>query len=542
MGNATFQFTLTHVVTDIATIVEKVIESSVVYSTVDVTNTNAETQTNWVYVTATTVGKRGVLAPKPTTEDTIATTETPTFAPTATITPVEAPAIPSKAIETAGIHPREAEPEADTQVAAQSTSIVRQAVTGVITVTSTVASTTTVLTTSTEYQTLFQTKTIVLNAKTTVGATSTWTITSHFPVTLTVTAVATAEPTGVEASSSTVAPALITNVANGNEMASKPLSTGAIAGIAVGATFMGIALCAVLFFVWKRHQKQKREREAITEDYAYLGTGRSDGFDSAQVGRSNSGSGGSGNSPPQMYRNVYSGPPSNAARMNSVRKSSMAMTQVETNERGLPPAPWYTINTNTNSNSSTTARTSPGTSPGASPISPTAGALPFGSDANHQLAYGRAVHMRSGSAQTTATGLSSTVVGGGNSSTRNSMRSNSGKATHLSAGGIPHKRASSSGAGSGITNETAEADELHEDAPRNGFSNYNNLAPTELASAPAPMFTMPPDPPSPMLEPRLGPLRITNATIPVNDSVEELPKIFEGSAPNAPPLTKLAQP
>ena len=37
--------TLTHVVTNIATIIQKVVETSIVYSTVDVTNTNAETQT-----------------------------------------------------------------------------------------------------------------------------------------------------------------------------------------------------------------------------------------------------------------------------------------------------------------------------------------------------------------------------------------------------------------------------------------------------------------------------------------------------------------
>ncbi|CAK7228677.1 hypothetical protein SCUCBS95973_006962 [Sporothrix curviconia] len=520
--------TLTHVVTDIATVIQKVIETSVVYSTVDVTNTNAATQTNWIYVTATTVGKRALPAPTLTTHEPTATDSLPIITPTATTTaPALTSAAPADAAKTEAIRPRDSEPVAETQVAVQSTSVVHEAVTNVVTITSTIASTTTVLTTSTEYQTLFHTKTIVLNAKATVEATSAWTITSHFPVTLTVTALATAKPTGVVASSSTVAPALITSVASGDKTTSKPLSTGSIAGIAVGATFAGIALCVILFLVWNRHQKAKREREAITEDYAYLGTGRSHGFDSAQVGRSNSGSGGGGNRPPQLYRNVYSGPPSNTARMDSVRKPSMAMTQVDSNERGLPPAPWYTINTNTNTN----ARTSPRTSPTASPVSPTASSLPFGSEANNQLAYGRAVHLRSGSAQTNATALSSTVVGGGNNSTRNSTRSNSSKAARLSAGGIQHKRASSSGGGSGITNETSTADEASEEASKEGVSSYYNLRPAELDNSQAPMLITPPDPPSPMLEPRLGPLRIINASASVNGSVDELPNINDETGP-----------
>ncbi|CAK7238972.1 MAG: hypothetical protein STHCBS139747_000393 [Sporothrix thermara] len=282
-------------------------------------------------------------------------------------------------------------------------------------------------------------------------------------------------------------------------------------------------------------------REAITEDYAYLGTGRSDGFGHAPVGRSNSGSGGGGgggNTPPQLFENVYSGPPPNTARMTSVRKSSMGMTQVESNERGLPPTPWYTINTN--------PKTSPRTSPAASPISPTASSLPFGSEANHQqLAYGRAAHMRSESAQTAATGLSSTVVGGGNDSNRNSMRSNSGKAARLSSGGMTHTRASSLGAGSGITNVTAAADELDQgaDASAGGFTNSYNPEPAEVASTSAPVMATLPDPPSPMLEPRLGPLRIMNATVPVNDSVEELPQISTEPVSHLPhPTPESSQP
>ncbi|CAK7263046.1 hypothetical protein SEPCBS57363_000369 [Sporothrix epigloea] len=528
--------TTTHVVTSIATIFKSVIESSVVYSTVEVTITNAETQTNWDYITATTVGKRVILAPTSTMSEAMITAKFPVILPATSVTPDHTHTV----AETAGIETvqaRQAEPDASTLVAVQSTSTIYQAVTGAVTVTSTTVSTTTALKTSTTYQTLFQTKTVVLNAKTTVKATSTWTITSHFPVTLTVTAVATDAPSET---SSTVAPALITNVASGKKKSSVSLSTGAIAGIAIAATFVGVALCVMLFFVWLRHQKQKREREAITEDYAYLGTGRSHGFDTAQAKRSNSGNGSGGNSPPLLYRNTYSGPPTNSARMSSVHRSSMAMAQVESNERGLPPTPWYTTKDNPNPNPNTNARPSPrislSTSLATSPTSPTVSAQPYGNEMNHQLALGRAVHTRSGSAQTMATATSSTVFGGGNNSTRNSMRSNSGKTTRLSSSGNPHKRASSSGAGSGITNDTIAIDQFSEDASKESVYNYNKLTPTELASTPAPMKETQPDPPSPMLEPRLGPLRIMNASAPARDSVEELPKIDNESA-SCPPTT-----
>ena len=303
-------------------------------------------------------------------------------------------------------------------------------------------------------------------------------------------------------------------------------------------------MCVMLFFVWLRHQKQKREREAITEDYAYLGTGRSHGFDTAQARRSNSGNGSGGNSPPLLYRNTYSGPPTNSARMNSVRKSSVAMAQVDSNERGLPPTPWYTTkdNPNPNINARPSPRISLSTSLATSPISPTASAQPFGHEMNHQLALGRAVHTRSGSAQTMATATSSTVFGGGNNSTRNSMRSNSGKTARLSSGGNPHKRASSSGAGSGITNDTVAVDQYSEEGSKEGVYNLNNLTPTELASTPAPMKETQPDPPSPMLEPRLGPLRIMNAATPVRDSVEELPKIDNESASRPPTTLTTSEP
>ncbi|CAK7269147.1 hypothetical protein SEPCBS119000_003423 [Sporothrix epigloea] len=445
----------------------------------------------------------------------------------------------AKAVETQAVQVRQAVPNANTLLAVQSTSTIRQAVTGIVTVTSTAVSTTTALNTSTTYSTVFQTNTVVLNAKTTVQATSTWTITSHFPVTLTVTAIATDTPTDT---SSTAAPALITNVSSGKKTSSVSLSTGAIAGIAVAATFVGVALCVLLFFVWLRHQKQKREREAITEDYAYLGTGRSDGFDTAKAGRSNSSNGGGGNSPPLLYRNTYSGPPTNAARMASVRKSSMAMSQVESNERGLPLTPWYTANANNGISTRPSPRTSLSTSRTTSAVSPTASTPQFGIDMGHQLAIGRAVHTRSGSAQTTATTLSSTVYGGGNNSPRNSMRSNSGKAARLSSAGNPQQRASSSGAASGVTNDTVAADLSSENASKEGAPNYLNSIPLELASTPAPMKWTQPDPPSPMLEPRLGPLRVMNASAPARDSIEELPKIEGELASRLPPTPSSSRP
>ncbi|KAL1891626.1 hypothetical protein Sste5346_007542 [Sporothrix stenoceras] len=550
----------------------KVLESSVIKSIVEVTNTNAETQTNWVYVTTTSIGKRAEPTDFPLGDTTDAVSSTninglgvpnasrdhsnigaiseiasaaPIEATTSTLRlpikstdpagpfnpPIPIPsaeplvsteavvtqAVTTAAVATEPVLPRQALTDADTMAATHSTSTVIHAVTVTSVVTSVIASTTTMVTTSTGIQTVYQTNTVVLNAKTTVEATSTWTYTSHRPVTVTLTETAAAHNTG-SASSSAATPALVTSVSDA-VTPKKNLSSGAIAGIAVGATVFAIVFCLAVFYISRRHIARAKERKEASEDYAFLGTGRSD-FDGPA--RSNSGS----SKGPQMIllNRHYSGPPPPNARRPSVRSPVTSDTDPAQNERGLPPIPWY----------SAASKTSPPTSP----VSPTSGSLPFSNDPMSPTsptsptfpAYGRAAaHMRSGSAQTAGTATSSTIVG--DNSNRNSVRSNSGKTVRFSNGGLPHQRAPSSGSGNETVNEPLD----NAPNPEESLANIPAVqvtpaapppalvppivqhAPAELHSVPAPRA----DPPSPMLQPQLGRLRIVNGSADADDTSDQ---------------------
>ncbi|KIH90403.1 hypothetical protein SPBR_09040 [Sporothrix brasiliensis 5110] len=392
-----------------------------------------------------------------------------------------------------------------------STVIVSAIITNIVT--SFIASTTTVLTTSTNVETIYQTNTVVLNAKATVEATSTWTYTSHHPVTVTMTEFSTnSEP----ASQSTEAPALVTSDSDGSST-NKNLSGASIAGIAIGVTaFTAIFVAGLIYFV-RRHLARAKERRAISEDYAFLGTGRSD-FEGPTRSNSNSGKGPS----IVMLNRHYSGPPPPSARRPSAQITTTQYADPMQNERGLPPIPWY----------STTSKTSPPTSP----ISPTSGSFPFSSDLKQIVSqtspasptYARTSHMRSGSANTTITAGSSTIAGG--NSTQTSVRSNSGKTVRFSDSGFSHQRASSSGSGAGtvIDSSSDVPMETSGNIPKvqvTPISPVTQVAPSKLPSVPAPCAYLSPDPPSPLLQPQLGPLRIVNGSIDdASDQDEPTPK------------------
>lgn len=242
--------------------------------------------------------------------------------------------------------------------------------------------------------------------------------------------------------SSTVAPALITG--STDKIARTSLSSGAIAGIAVGAALAVLVACLFLFCILRRHKKRKAELQAITEDYAYFGTGRSNseggiGDNSRYVAY------------PSDSPNQYSGPPPPAARSRATSVQSPSMAQAS--ERGLPPIPWFSEALN---KPVATAPTSPTPTTSSSRMS------------NKEANTGK--HVRSPSGQTMATVASSTVVGGGSARTSlQSMTTNSANAKAAlllpgaSAGNNPHRRASSSGGGSGMTVETLN--ELEGDEP-----------------------------------------------------------------------------
>lgn len=531
--------TATQVATKMVTIVLQVLETTVTNQIVTVTNTNADTQTNWQYVTVTAAAaKRAVPTEGSAESDEKAASVAPApVLETATKTTAEefsAPTLANELIQEL-IKRQQAEDTKNTMAASKSTTVVQTVVTTTSVISSTALITTTVQTTSLATSTTTQTITTVLNAVATVSSVSTVTNTPRVPVTLTRTEVATipfsASQSPTTSTSTTSAAGLQTG---GAVTVKKGLASGAIAGIAVGVSVVALAAGFLAFFCIRRHRTNKKFRQSISEDYAYLGTGRSESTSAQGVMRTNSGG-------PVMQQTVgYSGPPPPGAVAMAGGRPITRQVTMQSDDHGLPPTPNFNrMPTKRSARSSTSAASA------SSPISATSQSLPFGSEAMqsglgvgvaHSGSNGRKSHVRSASALTNLTAASSTVVGG---SARNSVQSTPGmtKATLATAGAGQHKRASSSGGGSGV--ET-----LAELPNGDSEDSYDNTRGSTMTST-----TTPPPPPrsaerpstahdSPYLEPRLGPLRIVNtpATPPSVPTIPE-PTEFELEAPLPPRST-----
>ena len=423
---------------------------------------------------------------------------------------------------------QQAEDSMNTMAASKSTVVVQTVITTTAIISSTAVTTTTVHTTSMVISTSVRTITTVLNAKATVSLTSTLTYTPRTPVTRTLTEVATipfSASLSPTASAATTTPAAL-QTGSPPAVVKKGLATGAIAGIAVGVSVFALAAGLLALLCLRRHRSNKKVRQSISEDYAYLGTGRSESTGGPGINDTS-------NQGPVMQQAVrYSGlsHPNAVAVAGSSRPITRQVT-MQSDDHGLPPTPNFTrMPTKRSARSSTSAASA------SSPISATSQSLPFGSEAlqqnlgvAHSGSNGRKTHNRSGSALTNLTAASSTIVGG---SARNSVQSTPGLAkAMLAAGGQPHKRSSSSGGGSGVTAETL-TEPAHGDSEDNYDTAHGSTGSSSFTPPPPPPPVQrpvtAPDPPSPYLEPRLGPLRIVNTpatpptvpSIPVPDDLD----------------------
>lgn len=228
--------TVSHVATQVATVVVVVVDTSTVLSTTEITVSSAATQTNIVYVTSTFVAKRAVATAesgqlgKKDAGDVAAAVKRQATQPNMPVDP----------------------PSTVTRFITQTTDVTRV-----------VSTTITSEDTSTSTITILRTQTKVLNAQTTIDITSTVTITKGPPTTMTITKTENPIPGPTEPASPDNPDPSAAPVTDGS---SSSLQTGAIIGIAVGGAVAAIAIIAALIFFIRRRRNKKQPFEM--DDYS----------------------------------------------------------------------------------------------------------------------------------------------------------------------------------------------------------------------------------------------------------------------------------
>ncbi|KAK4202286.1 hypothetical protein QBC40DRAFT_169680 [Triangularia verruculosa] len=253
--------TTTRVATQRATILLVKVESSTIVSTVDVTVSSADTQTNIVWKTATVTAppaKRSALVlelPQPNRGIYPLKVSSITRLFISLVLEKNSSSSRNKRRGSAGVLLRRQSPSSNT---------ITKFITDIADVVSTTSITITTQTTSTFVTTVFQTNTRILHALATVVETSTLTITSRPAVVQTITTTASlilpplTTPSDVSPTTSTTSSPTTTPTT----APSQSLPTTAIAGIAAGTSALALVLAGLIIFFIRRRRYRSQSTHA----------------------------------------------------------------------------------------------------------------------------------------------------------------------------------------------------------------------------------------------------------------------------------------
>ncbi|KAK3394315.1 hypothetical protein B0H63DRAFT_42752 [Podospora didyma] len=243
--------TISHVATQVATVLVSEVDTSTIVSTIEVTVSSAATQTNVVWATVTTVvAKRDIANVRQVERPGGVLPGSPflgkrgLFGLLASVSSRGSGSVSrglAQGVED-GAHVKRQEGAAST---------ITNFITQTVDVTSVISTVVTVYTTSHAMTTIARTITRVLNAQTTITVTSTLTITSRPPSITTTTT--TASPTWTAPTTSGAA--ISSPTSSSSPVTGPALSTGAIAGVAIGGAVIAIIFVALVIFLVRRRRR-----------------------------------------------------------------------------------------------------------------------------------------------------------------------------------------------------------------------------------------------------------------------------------------------